>query len=199
MPTVVITGAPPGQTPRLRPLVGGARVSMIIGIAPVGEAPLPCLPRRVRSPQVIPSLRRRLDRIPRGSVVFGDRRSIRTSKRAQHFFDDHRDHRTTHLFPSCAPEVRPPEQVGRPQKYVERRNLSPTTREPLVPERRARVERILYQPALFVSFFEHAGRTLSPTPRRFHSTRVIRCAGTCPVDGFAASAPPKRPGGQRAR
>ena len=48
-PTVVVTWAPRGQTPRLRHLFGGAHVSMIAGITPHGKLHYQVYSRRVRS------------------------------------------------------------------------------------------------------------------------------------------------------
>lgn len=165
MPTVVVTWAPRGQTPRLRHLFGGAHVSMIAGITPHGKLHYQVYARRVRSPQVIRFLRHLLAHIRGRIVVFWDGGSIHTSKIVQRFLDEHRGRLTTHFFPAYAPDVNPQEQVWHQLKYVELRNLCPTTPAQLIAETRAGMERIRHQPELFPTFFEHAGLSLSPSAR----------------------------------
>ena len=161
MPTVVVTWAPRGQTPRLRHLFRGAHVSMIAGITPRGKLHYQMYHRRVRSAQVIRFLRHLLSHIRGRLVVFWDGGSIHTSKMVQRFLETHRSRLTTHFFPAYAPEVNPQEQVWHQLKYVELRNVCPTTAEELIAETRAGMERIRHQSELFPAFFEHAGLPLS--------------------------------------
>jgi transposase len=161
MPTVVVTWAPRGKTPRLRHLFQGAHVSLIAGITPRGNLHYHVYDRRVRSPQVVRFLSHLLARIPGRLVVFWDGGSIHTSKMVQRFLDRHKDRLTTQFFPAYAPDVNPQEQVWNRLKYVELRNVCPSSAEELIAETRAAMERIRLRPELFPSFFEHAGLPLS--------------------------------------
>jgi transposase len=165
MPTVVLTGAPRRQTPRLTHLFRGAHGSMIAGITPRGPLHDPVYRRRVRSAQVIRFLRHLLAQIRGRIVVFWDGGSIHTSRMVARFLNAHRDRLTTHIFPAYAPDVNPREQVWRKLKYVELRNACPTSAEELLAETRAGMERIRHHPELFPAFFEHAGLSLSPSGR----------------------------------
>ncbi len=138
---------------------------MIAGISPRGQLHYQVYRRRVRSRQVIRSLRHLLGHIRGRTVVFCDGGSIHTSKIVRRFLDDHRGPLTTHFFPAYAPDVNPQEQVWHRLKYVELRNLCPISAEELIPETQAGMERIRRQPELFPAFFEHAGLSLSPSGR----------------------------------
>jgi transposase len=165
MPTVVVTWAPKGKTPRLHHLFHGAHVALVGGITPRGKLHYQVYRKRIGSAQVTQFLRHLLTEIPGRLVVFGDGGSIHTSKVVQRFLDEHRDRLTTHFFPAYAPEVNPQEQVWHQLKYVEVRNVCPTSAAELIAETRAAMERIRQQPDLFPAFFDHAGLPLSSSGR----------------------------------
>lgn len=165
MPTVVVTGAPRGKTPVLQHLFRGAHVSRIAGITPRGKRHYQIDRTRIRSPQVIRFLRHLLATLPGRIEVFWDGGSIHTAQVVEHCLERHRDRLGTHCFPAHAPEVNPQEQVWQQLKYVELRNLCPTSAEELRIETRAAMERIRHQSELFPAFFEHAGLPLFPGGR----------------------------------
>ncbi len=164
MPTVVATWAPRGQTPRLRHLFGGSRVSLIGAITPRRKLHYRLYRGRIRSAQVIEFLEHLLRCIPGRIELFWDGGSIHTSGVVQKFLRGHPRLRT-HLLPPYAPDVNPQEQVWHQLKYVELRNVCPASPEELWAETRAAMERIRHRPDLVPSFFEYAGHSLAPPVR----------------------------------
>lgn len=162
MPVVVATWAPRGKTPRLTHLFRDVRVALIGAITPAGKLHYRLSRHRIRSAEVIEFLEHLL-RLIRGRIeLFWDGGSIHTAKVVERFLEEHKGRLRTHFFPAYAPEVNPQELVWQHLKYVELRNVCPTSAEELIAETRAGMERIRHHPELIPAFFEHAGLPLFP-------------------------------------
>ena len=162
MPVVVATWAPRGKTPRLTHLFRYVHVALIGAITPAGKLYYRLHQRRIHSDQVIGFLRHLMARIPGKIELFWDGGAIHTSKIVERFLDKSKGRLRTHFFPAYAPDVNPQELVWQHLKYVELRNVCPTSAEELAEETRAGMERIRHHPELFPAFFEHAGLSLYP-------------------------------------